>query len=387
MSSLSAMDKQLLIAKINDGSFVLDDLSIDRCPKLETGDISRDVLKQVYARMVEEKVKKHLKTALELQSQTGYPSCIPAPHLVSVIVLLTIRRVRINTDRFAEDSQPFARLFGHCRMSQWLPIAIKFYEQIHNGPFILKTVKGITEPMLTQLFQDDKMVSIIYTSGPSLPRLRALPALIVERIKGLSTPTDLDVMMGGNDDASINANSPGEDEPISVILTTTRVEALQSGAEVLGKLGLPGVDQASLRLGLDMWLSEPHIRVMPRHVKNDLFYWCSDYLPHWIDMIRSCLDEDRETWVIETEVPANPNLNIPEGGGSDFLRLYGQLANKASLLTSSNPVEARRLMGRVENGIRLFAAKAYMRDLQAKWERGDLDEFERFCFELANTTG
>ncbi|KAF5966473.1 hypothetical protein FBULB1_11636 [Fusarium bulbicola] len=57
MSSLSVMDKKLLIAKINDGSFVLDDLSIDRCPKLETGDISRDVLKQVYARMVEEVFK------------------------------------------------------------------------------------------------------------------------------------------------------------------------------------------------------------------------------------------------------------------------------------------------------------------------------------------
>lgn len=143
MSQSSALDKHQLVTMINNGSFVLGDLSIDRCPKLETGEVSREVLKQVYTRMVDEvfktfhlnkaeamlcfkrcvkklvrgeplqatsldeyngwnKVKKHLQTAMDLQSRTGDSVCIPAPHLVSIIVLLTIRRVRINS--LAEDN-------------------------------------------------------------------------------------------------------------------------------------------------------------------------------------------------------------------------------------------------------------------------------------------
>ncbi|KAG9504937.1 hypothetical protein J7337_004918 [Fusarium musae] len=142
MPQLPASDKDQLIARINDGSFTLADLSIDRCPELETGVVSQEALNRVYARMVGEvfktfhldkeeamicfrkcvkelargvplqatslgeykrwkKVKKHLDVAMELQSQTGHPACIPAPHLVSVIALLTIRRVRMNTEGFA----------------------------------------------------------------------------------------------------------------------------------------------------------------------------------------------------------------------------------------------------------------------------------------------
>ncbi|KAF4439539.1 hypothetical protein FACUT_4095 [Fusarium acutatum] len=193
------------------------------------------------------------------------------------------------------------------------------------------------------------MVWVIYTSGPSPSGPRALPAQIVERIKGLLTPTDPEVMMGGNDTASVNFNDPGEDEPISVILTTARGEALQSGAEALGKLDQPGVDQASLKLGLDMWLSEPHIRVMPRHVKNDLFYW----------------------------------------GWLGHLRLYGQLANKAFLLKSSNPAEARRLMDRVGNGIRLLATKACERQSKVEDARSRSVEIEKIwegMTEMADVT-
>ncbi|KAF4501118.1 hypothetical protein FAGAP_2703 [Fusarium agapanthi] len=109
------------------------------------------------------KAKKHLQTALELQSQAGQSACIPAPHLVSVIVQLTIRRVRINTNSFAEDNQPFTRVFGHCHMSQWLPIAIKVYEQIHN------------EPLLTKKTYDGNEVWIVYNRGLFHSRPRAMP--------------------------------------------------------------------------------------------------------------------------------------------------------------------------------------------------------------------
>ncbi|KAF5588518.1 hypothetical protein FPANT_6593 [Fusarium pseudoanthophilum] len=432
MSQLSASYKLQLIAKINDGSFMLGDLSIDRCPKLEAGEVSSEVLKQVYERMVDEvfktfhldkaeaidcfgkcvkklvrgeplqatslgeyngwnKVKKHLQTAMKLQCQTGHPACIPAPHLVSVIALLTIRRVRINTNSFAEDNQPFARLFGHCRMSQWLPIAIKFYEQMHNEPFILKIVHNINEPILTKKNQDGNEVWVVYTSCPSTSGPRALPAQTVEHIKGLETPTDPDITMGGNNIASVDSSDYSKNEPISVVLATTRAEALQSGAEVLGKLDQPGVDQASLKLEMDMWLSDSNIRVMPRAVKNKLFSWCEGYSSNWCELIRSCLREDRETWILETEVPADSNLAIPQGGGSNFLRLYGQLANKAFALDSSNPAEARRLMDRVSNGIRLFAAKAHEKEVQMREvadsldEMADsLDEMAKVCFGVAD---
>ncbi|CCT63580.1 uncharacterized protein FFUJ_05274 [Fusarium fujikuroi IMI 58289] len=123
MPQLSASDKHQLITKIKDGSFVLGNLSVERCPKLETAEVSREVLKQVYALMVDEvskvfhldkteamlcfkrcvkklvrgeplqarsldeykgwnKVKKHPLTIMHLQSQTGDLACTPAPHLV-----------------------------------------------------------------------------------------------------------------------------------------------------------------------------------------------------------------------------------------------------------------------------------------------------------------
>ncbi|KAF5565627.1 hypothetical protein FNAPI_1555 [Fusarium napiforme] len=397
MSHLSALNKNQIIAKINDGSFVLSDFSIDRCPKLETGEVSREALKQVYARMVEEvfksfhldkaqaiicfrkcvktlvrgeplqatslseykgwkKVKKHLQTAIELQSQFGHHPCIPAPHLVSVIVVLTIRRLRINTDRFAEDNQTFARLFGHCRMSQWLPIAIKFNEQMCNEPFLLRTVQGVSEPELISQSQGDNDAWVVLISGPSPSGPRALPAQIVERIKELATPMDPYITIGRNEIAATDSSNSGGDESINVIMATTRAEALQSAAEVLGKLGQPGVPQEDLKLKLDIWLSQSNIRVMPRHIKNALSEWCKDYSPRWCELIRSCLDDDRETWILEREVPTASNLSIGKGGGSDFLRRYSRLAKEAFELKSSNPAEARRLMDRVYNNIRLFAA-------------------------------
>ncbi|RKL35921.1 hypothetical protein BFJ72_g8621 [Fusarium proliferatum] len=405
MSQSSALDKHQLVTMINNGSFVLGDLSIDRCPKLETGEVSREVLKQVYTRMVDEvfktfhlnkteamlcfkrcvkklvrgeplqatsldeyngwnKVKKHLQTAMDLQSRTWDSVCIPAPHLVSIIVLLTIRRVRINS--LAEDNQPFARLFGHCHISRWLPIAIKFYEDMHNEPFILRLSRNTIEPILTKKTCDDNEVWVVWTSDPSPSGPRALPAQILEQIKGLETPTDPDVMMAETDVAPVDSNDTGEDEPIFLILTTTRAEAQQSGADVLSKLDQPGVDQASLKLGLDIWLSEPNIRVMPREIKNELFFWCENYSPSWCELIRTSLNDDRETWTLETEVPVDSQLEIPEGDGSDFLRLYGQLANKAFLLKSSYPEEARRLMDRAGNGIKLFADKAHKKEVQVR---------------------
>ncbi|KAF5656128.1 hypothetical protein FCIRC_13766 [Fusarium circinatum] len=420
MSHVSALNQQQIIAKIKDGSFVLSDLSIDRCPKLETGKVSREALKQVYARMVEEvfksfhldeaqsmicfrkcvktlvhgeplqatslseykgwkKVKRHLQTAIELQSQFGYPPCIPAPHLVSVIVVLTIRRLRIDTDRFAEDNQPFTRLFGHCHMSQWLPIAIKFNEQMRNEPFLLRTVQSINEPELISQSWGDNDVWVVLTSDPSPSGSRALPAQIVERIKELATPIDPDIAMGRNENAATDSNESGKDEPINVIMVTNRAEALQSAAEVLGKLGQPGVFQWYLKLELDMWLSESNIRVMPRHIKKALSFWCKEYSPSWCGLIRLCLDDDRETWIQEREVPTASNLCILKGGGSDFLRLYSQLANEAFELKSSNPTEARRLMDRVCNGIKLFAANE--KEVRVREPRGDLAWRAKYCFE------
>ncbi|KAF5625074.1 hypothetical protein F52700_9449 [Fusarium sp. NRRL 52700] len=179
--------------------------------------------------------------------------------------------------------------------------------------------------------------------------------------------------MGGHYDvAPINSKNPGNDEPINVMLATIRAEALQAGAEVLNKLAQIGVDQASLKLGLDMWLSEPYIRVMPRIMKIELFSWCDDHSPSWCELISSCMDDDREFWVQETEVPADSNLTISQGGGSDFLRLYGQLANQAFNLNSSNPEEARRLMDRVCNGIKLFAAKDQEKEARHEEARRNL---------------
>ncbi|CVK99248.1 uncharacterized protein FMAN_02125 [Fusarium mangiferae] len=403
MSHLPASDTQQLITKINGGSFLLGDLSVERCPKLETGEVTSEVLKQVYAQMVDEVFKTfHLdKTeamlyfkrcvkklaAVELQEQTGQPACIPAPHLVSVIVLLTIRRARINTDRFAKKNQPFARLFRHCQMAQWLPIAVKYYEQMHNESFILKTNQNTKKPVITQKTQDGHEVWVVYTSGHSPSGPRTLPAQIVEQIKGLETPTDPDITMSGNDVVSADSNDPQEDQPISVILATTRSEAMQSGAEVLGKLFQPGVDQASLKLEFDLWLSEPHICVMPRGTKNDLFFWCDHHSRSWCTLIRSCLDEDRETWILETEVPSDSNLTIPKGGDLDFLRLYGQLATKAFLLKSSNPEEASRLMERVGNGIRLFAAKACEKQATVEEVKKRLVEMAKVCEGMADTMG
>ncbi|KAL9569012.1 hypothetical protein ACKAV7_006879 [Fusarium commune] len=309
-------------------------------------------------------VKKHLQTAMELQDQTGKPACIPAPHLVSVIVLLTIRHARINTNKFAEDNQPFMRLFGHYHMSQWLPIAIKFYEQMHNEPFILEINQNANEPVLDKKTQDGNEVWVVYASSPSPFGPHALPAQIMEQIKGLETHADPDFMMGGHYDVCSGvSNDPSEGESIFVTATTTRAEALKSGAEVLGKLDQPDVDQASLKLGMDMWLSEPHIRVMTEDMKHELFFWCEDYSPSWCELIKSCVDDELEAWSFETEVHADSKLNIPKGGGSNFLRLYGQLANKAFLLKSSNPSEARRLMDRVSNGINLFAAKSHEKEV------------------------
>jgi hypothetical protein len=340
MSQLSASGKLQLIAKINDGSFVLGDLSIDRCPKLETGEVSSEVLKQIYERMVDEvfktfhldkteamscfrkcvkklargkplkatsldeydgwnNVKKHLKTAMELQSQTQHPTCIPAPHLVTIIALLTIRRVRINTNSFAEDNQPFASLFGHCRMSQWLPIAIKFYEQMHDKPFILRTSRRTIEPILAKKICNGNEFWVVSTNSPSPSGPRALPAQMVEQIKGLAT----NGMMSGTDVAPVDSKGAGEDEPIFLIFTTTRAEARQSGADVLDKLEQPGINQASLKRGLDMWLSESYIRVMPHEAKNQLLFWCSHHSSSWCELIRSCLNEDRETWHREVQDP------------------------------------------------------------------------------------
>ncbi|KAF5689073.1 hypothetical protein FDENT_4576 [Fusarium denticulatum] len=426
MSHLSALNKHQIIAKINDGSFVLSDLSIDRCPKLETGKVLREALKQVYARMVEEvfksfhldkaqsmicfrkcvktlvhgeplqatslseykgwkKVKKHLQTAIEPQSQFGHPPCIPAPHLVSAIAVLTIRRLRINTDRFAEDNQSFTRLFGHCRMFQWLPIAIKFCEQMHNEPFLLRTVQGINEPELISQSQDDNDVWVVLTSGPSPSGPRALPAQIVERIKELATTIDHDITMGRNEIAATDSNGSSKDEPIDVVMVTTRAEALQSAAEVLGKLGQPGVFQWFLKPELDMWLSEPNIRVMPRHIKNALSFWCKDYSPSWCELIRSCLNDDQETWIQEREVPTASNLYILKGGGSDFLRLYSQFANEAFELKSSNPAEARRLVDRVCKFIKLFAANEKL--VRVRRPRDDVAWEAKYCFEMAHTIG
>ncbi|KAF5973035.1 hypothetical protein FCOIX_8986 [Fusarium coicis] len=248
---------------------------------------------------------------------------------------LGILLVSQNLTWFAEDNQPFTRLFGHCRMSQWLPIAIKFNEQICSEPFLLRTVKGINEPELISQSQGDNDVWVVLTSGPSPSGPRALPAQVVERIKELATIIDPDITMGRNDIAATDSSNSGEDESINVIMATTRAEALQSAAGVLGKLGQPGVPQWDLKPEFDIWLN---------------------YSPSWCELVRSCLDDDREIWILEREVPTASNLCIPKGGGSNFLRLYSRLAKEAFELKSSNPVEARRLMDRVYNNIRLFAA-------------------------------
>ncbi|KAF5528731.1 hypothetical protein FPHYL_14371 [Fusarium phyllophilum] len=102
--------------------------------------------------------------------------------------------------------------------------------------------------------------------------------------------------MSGLNDLSINESSDSDSsELFTSTVTTTRAEATQKAGDLLRKLYQPDVDQASLKPQLDGWLSEPHIRVMPREVKNELYFWFEEHSPTWCGFTRSWLDDERET--------------------------------------------------------------------------------------------
>ncbi|KAF9774493.1 hypothetical protein IL306_007497 [Fusarium sp. DS 682] len=148
MSQNPRDENQRLINKINDGSILLTDLTVEKCHKLDSGKVLPEKLKEVYKRMVDEVFKrvgiykadaraclntcvlrlihgkplqastmgeykgrkaarKYLQTVLQLQDQTAMPGCIPAPFLVSMVVALTIRQVRIETNKFMRENQSF----------------------------------------------------------------------------------------------------------------------------------------------------------------------------------------------------------------------------------------------------------------------------------------
>ncbi|KAF4956831.1 hypothetical protein FGADI_3520 [Fusarium gaditjirri] len=71
--------------------------------------------------------------------------------------------------------------------------------------------------------------------------------------------------------------------------------------------------------------------------------------------IRSCLDDERETWDFQTSVPVDSELQTPKVSGSSFLRYLTRLAKKALHLSFSNPGEAQQLMVRHRDGLKLFS--------------------------------
>ncbi|CCT63599.1 uncharacterized protein FFUJ_05254 [Fusarium fujikuroi IMI 58289] len=385
-----------LVNKVKDGSINLSELTVQNCPQLPHDDITAKELEKVYARMVDEvfkmagfnkvdaitcfdkcverlargkpfsastigdykgwkAVRKYVDLAVKLHRETLEAVCIPAPQLISMIVLLNIRQVRIGTDRFLSQNPLFFRLFGRYNISQWLPLAIKFYRRLRNDIFIIENDGSLGEPQIRKKTISKNEVWIV-SANLSVDNPRILPTPLVDRITLLEPMINEDVAMSGLNDSSMSESGDSDSsELVTLALTTTRAEAIQKAGDLLQKLDQTGIDQASLKPQLDGWLSEPHIRVMPEEVKNELYFWCAIHSPSWCALIHSCLHDDRETWDYETSVPVGCELHTPAAGGSSFLRNLGRLAKKALRLSGSNPGEARQIMSRHRDGLKLFS--------------------------------
>ncbi|QGI90787.1 hypothetical protein CEK26_003856 [Fusarium fujikuroi] len=281
-----------LVNKVKDGSINLSELTVQNCPQLPHDDITAKELEKVYARMVDEvfkmagfnkvdaitcfdkcverlargkpfsastigdykgwkAVRKYVDLAVKLHRETLEAVCIPAPQLISMIVLLNIRQVRIGTDRFLSQNPLFFRLFGRYNISQWLPLAIKFYRRLRNDIFIIENDGSLGEPQIRKKTISKNEVWIV-SANLSVDNPRILPTPLVDRITLLEPMINEDVAMSGLNDSSMSESGDSDSSEL--------------------KLDQTGIDQASLKPQLDGWLSEPHIRVMPEEVKYLYFY-------------------------------------------------------------------------------------------------------------------
>ncbi|KAG5789484.1 hypothetical protein H9Q69_011448 [Fusarium xylarioides] len=395
-----------LINKVRDGSINLSDLTVENCPRLPLKNISPKKVERLYIQMVDEVFKtagvdkvdaqvcfqkcvtrlihgkpfsastvgdfkgrksarRYVEAAAKLHADTSESVCIPAPQLVSMIVLLTIRKVRIGIDRFLSQNPVFFQLFGRFNMSQWLSLAIKFYCRLQNDIFVIRNDESLGQPQLHKKTLMNKEVWVV-SINMSVDMPCILPQHLVDHIKTLERPVNQDVTMSGLNDSHIAESSDSDSsDMVTLTVTTTLGEALQKAGDLLQKLWAPDVNQASLKPQLEGWLSELHIRVMPRAIKSDLIQWCDMYSKNWCGFIQSCANDERETWEFETLVPVDSELHTPATGGLNFLRNIARLGKKAMRLSGSNPGEAQRLMGRYRDGLKLFSLH-YENDVQTE---------------------
>ncbi|KAG5819094.1 hypothetical protein H9Q74_001209 [Fusarium xylarioides] len=107
-------------------------------------------------------------------------------------------------------------------MSQWLPLAIKFYLRLRADVFVIQHDGGLSSPQLEKkTFMNKKDWFVRINMSVDKPRL-------VDRIKSLEPPMNGNVAMSGlNDFSGSELGDSDSSELVTLTVTTTRAEATQ----------------------------------------------------------------------------------------------------------------------------------------------------------------
>ncbi|KAI8662564.1 hypothetical protein NCS56_01060400 [Fusarium sp. Ph1] len=189
--------------------------------------------------------------SLELANRRDGPAAIwmiNAPVAVTAAAALNLLRIHIQ-----EDSR-LIRAFNKNNLWGWVGSSIDFWSTLP------RPMPNLPLETIVNVIHLEKPTGGSSSLQPTTPPLQsfALPLLVHLRISRMANVVGDRLWL--------------QKRSVPRLSITRREEAMEKGKSVLLRLGIEHHNQANLRTPIHAWLSEGIIRVLPKHVKDKLWY-------------------------------------------------------------------------------------------------------------------